>query len=181
MTDRRVCLLHLGLGHAVEMQVPPVGHVRQQVAVVDRVAVQVHTLGLDEQDDVWGPGGDVSARENLRDMREQRQTPTVQQVLRKLLQNVFHTQRVSAVQPIKQVLCQFRAAFVISAVNSLNKHDEMLFSGPNRKQRQTADQGLTEGAEDSVGGGGLAVLEQSLDLAQAAAAAGRHTKLLVLW
>lgn len=115
------------------------------------------------------------------DRREQRHTLTVQQVLRKLLQNVFHAQGVSAVQPIKQVLCQFGAAFVISAVNSLNKRDETLFSGRNRKQTQTADQDLTEGAEDSVGGGGLAVLEQSLDLAQAAAAAGKHTKLLVLW
>lgn len=46
----RMSLLYLGLGHAVEMQIPPVGHIRQQVAVVDRVAVQMHTLGLDQQD-----------------------------------------------------------------------------------------------------------------------------------
>lgn len=60
----RTCGRYLGLGHAVQMQVPPVGHVRQQVAVVDGVAVQVHTLGLDQHDDVWGGGSNVSERGN---------------------------------------------------------------------------------------------------------------------
>lgn len=75
-------------------------------------------------------------RKTLTDSREQRQTPTVQQVLGKLLQNGFHARGGSAVQPIKQVLCQFAAAFVVSAVNSWNKRDETLFSGPNREQRE---------------------------------------------
>lgn len=114
-------MLHLGLSHAVEMQVPPVGHVRQQVAVVDRVAVQMHTLGLDQQDDIWRRSSNVSEKEN-RD-EKQRQTLTIQQVFRELLQNVLHAQGVSAIEAMKQVLCQFGAAFIVSAVNSLNKQD----------------------------------------------------------
>lgn len=39
---------HLSFGHAVEMQVPPVRHVGQQVVVVGGVAVKVDALGLDE-------------------------------------------------------------------------------------------------------------------------------------
>lgn len=42
--------IDLRLRHAVEMQVPPVGHVGQQVTVVQRVAVQMNTLCLDQQD-----------------------------------------------------------------------------------------------------------------------------------
>lgn len=43
---------HLCFGHAVEMQVPPVRHMGQQVGVVGGVAVQVDALSLDEQDHV---------------------------------------------------------------------------------------------------------------------------------
>lgn len=58
--NTRTCVRYLGLGHAVQVQIPPVGHIRQQVAVVDGVAVQVHTLGLDQQDDIWRGGGNIS-------------------------------------------------------------------------------------------------------------------------
>lgn len=44
---------YLSLCHAVEMQVPPVGHVGQQVTVVHWVAVQMNTLCLDQQDNIW--------------------------------------------------------------------------------------------------------------------------------
>lgn len=57
-------MLYLGLGHAVEVQVPPVGHIRQQVAVVDGVAVQMHALGLDQQDYIWRGGSAVSEEVN---------------------------------------------------------------------------------------------------------------------
>lgn len=97
------------------MQIPPVGHGGQQVAVVEGVAVQVHTLGLDQQDDVWRGGSNVSERVNqLKDSLKL----TVQQVFRKLLKNVFHTQRISPIKSIKEVFGQFSASFVISAVNS---------------------------------------------------------------
>lgn len=60
--DPRTRAPYLGLGHAVQMQIPPVGHVRQQAAVVDGVAVQVHTLGLDQQNDIWRGGSNVSEK-----------------------------------------------------------------------------------------------------------------------
>lgn len=112
----RTCARYLGLGHAVQMQIPPVGHVRQQVAVVEGVAVQVHTLGLDQQDDIWGGGSHVSEKGNqtLGDTLKL----TIQQVFRKLLQNVFHTQWISSIESIKQVFGQFGASFIISAVDS---------------------------------------------------------------
>lgn len=62
--NKRMRVLYLGFGHAVEMHVPPVGHVRQQVAVVDGVAVQMHALGLDQQDYIWRGGSDVSEEVN---------------------------------------------------------------------------------------------------------------------
>lgn len=43
-------LFNLCFCHAVEMQVPPVGHIGQEVTVVHRVAVQMNTLSLDQQD-----------------------------------------------------------------------------------------------------------------------------------
>lgn len=46
----------------------------------------------------------------------------------------------------------------------------MLISGSNRKQIQTEDQDLTEGAQDAVRSGGLTVPEKSLNLTQATAA-----------
>lgn len=64
LINTRTCVCYLGLGHAVQMQIPPVGHIRQQVAVVDRVAVQVHTLGLDQQNDIWRGGSNVSEKVN---------------------------------------------------------------------------------------------------------------------
>lgn len=86
--------------------------------MVDGVAVQVHTLGLDQHDDVWGGGSNVSDRGNqLKDSRGSL-TLTVQQVFRKFLKNVLHTQWISPVKSIKQVFGQFSASFVISAVNS---------------------------------------------------------------
>lgn len=38
---------NLGFGHAVEVQVPPVGHVGEQVAQIEGVAVEVNALGFD--------------------------------------------------------------------------------------------------------------------------------------
>lgn len=93
---------YLGLGHAVELQVPPVGHIRQQAAVVERVAVQMHTLGLDQQDHICRRGSSsVSQRENPPE--EKREQLTIQQVFRKVLKNRFHTQRSPSIQAVKQV------------------------------------------------------------------------------
>lgn len=50
-------------------------------------------------------------------------------------------------------------------------------SGSNRKRRQMDDQDLTEGAQDAVRSGGLAVLEKSLNLAQATAAGRKEQPL----
>ena len=44
--------LYLAGCEAVEVEVPPVGDVWQQVAVVDGVTVQVDTVPLDQQDHV---------------------------------------------------------------------------------------------------------------------------------
>lgn len=79
------------LGHAVE--IPSVGHIRQQVAVVDRVAVQTHTLGLDQQDDIWRGASNASAVENPHE--KQTSELTIQQVFEKILRSVFHTRRIS--------------------------------------------------------------------------------------
>lgn len=46
-------LFNLCLCHAVEMQVPPVRHIGQQVTVVHGVAVQMNTLGFNQQYNIW--------------------------------------------------------------------------------------------------------------------------------
>lgn len=158
------------------MQIPPVGHIRQQVAVVDRVAVQMHTLGLDQQDHIWRAGSNVSGKEERREKKRQRLT--VQQVFRKFLKNMFHAQRTSSIQAVKEVLCQFGASFVVSAVNSLKINTtEVFMSGSPGKQRRVEGPDLTEGAEDPVRTGGLGVPEESLNLTQAAAAGRKQQPL----
>ena len=52
MVDEGRRFYYLCLCHAVKMQVPPVGDVGQQVTVVQWVAVQMNTLGLDQQDHI---------------------------------------------------------------------------------------------------------------------------------